>query len=88
MAIAGTPRFDRRENNRSSGVSSPIVMVTRGPIQVMALMDDTRPRQISAPTIRPPKLPKMCLPAIMATSSWPAISCIGVVIRKTALSAT
>ena len=29
--------------------------------------------QISAPTMCPPVSPKMCSPAISATSSWPAI---------------
>ena len=47
MATAGASCFDLRENRRSSGMSSPIVMATRGPIQVMALIEDTRPRQIS-----------------------------------------
>ena len=69
-------------------MSSPIVIVTRGPIHVMALMEDTSPRLISAPTMRPPIGPNTCLPATTATSSWPANSCIGVVTKKTALSPT
>ena len=82
MATAGTPCFDLRENRRNSGMSSPMVMVTRGPIHVMALIEDTSPRQISAPTMRPPSSPNTCLPAMMATSSWPANSRIGVVMQK------
>src|SRR5262249_34899077 len=68
MAMTGTPYCDLRENRRSTGMSSPIVMVTRGPIHVMALMDDINPRLINAPTIRPPCGPNTCLPAIDATS--------------------
>ena len=56
-----------------------MAMVTRGPIHIMALMEEMRPMQISAPTMRPPASPKMCLPAIRATSSWPAMLAIGVV---------
>ena len=51
MAAAGTPFLDLRENRRSIGMSSPIVIVTRGPIQVMALIEEMSPRQISAPTM-------------------------------------
>ena len=88
MAMTGTPCFDLRENRRSTDMSSPIATVTRGPIHVMALMDDINPRLINAPTIRPPSGPNTCLPAIDATSSWPANSCIGVVVKKIALSPT
>ena len=52
-----------------------MVVVTRGPIHIMALIEETRPMQISAPTMRPPRSPKMCLPATTATSIWPA-SCV------------
>ena len=52
------------------------------------LMAATRPRQMIAPANRPPFSPKMCLPAINATSSWPFNSSAGVVARKMALSST
>ena len=41
-----------------------MVIVTRGPIHIIALIEETSPMQISAPTMRPPTSPKMCLPAI------------------------
>ena len=71
--------FDLRANIRSRRMSSPIATVTRGPIHVIALIDETSPTQISAPTRRPPHSPKMCLPAITATSICPTIWLIGVV---------
>ena len=55
-----------RANTASSGMSSPMAIVTRGPIHIMALIEDMRPMQISAPTMRPPASPKMCLPATSA----------------------
>ena len=51
---AGTPLAVLRANGDSNGKSSPMAMVTRGPIHIMALIDETRPTQISAPTMRPP----------------------------------
>ena len=79
MANAGTPPLVLRANTASSGRSSPIAIVTRGPIHIMALTADTRPMQISAPTMRPPASPKICLPATRPTSIWPASLGIGVV---------
>src|SRR5713226_4698399 len=38
-AVVGTPLSDRRANMRSIGISSPIVVVTRGPIHIMELID-------------------------------------------------
>ena len=63
-------------------------MLTLGPIHVIELIEEIRPRQITAPTMRPPVGPKICLPAINATSSWLFSSAIGVVARKMALSST
>ena len=34
-------------------------MLTRGPIHIMALIDEIKPKQINAPTMRPPCSPKM-----------------------------
>ena len=79
MATAGTPFLVLREKTESRGRSSPIAIVTLGPIHIMALMAETRPTQISAPTMRPPASPKICLPAISPTSIWPASLSIGVV---------
>ena len=79
MATAGTPLRVLRANTDSRGRSSPIAMVTRGPIHIMALTAETRPMQISAPTMRPPASPKICLPATSPTSIWPASLAIGVV---------
>ena len=46
---------------------------------VCQLIEEMRPMQIKAPTMRPPTSPKMCCPAIKATSSCPAMAAIGVV---------
>ena len=36
-----------------------MVIITRGPIHIIALIEDTSPMQIIAPTMRPPISPKM-----------------------------
>ena len=36
-----------------------MVIITRGPIHIIALIEDTSPMQIMAPTMRPPMSPKM-----------------------------
>ena len=36
-----------------------MVIMTRGPIHIIALMEDTSPMQIIAPTMRPPISPKI-----------------------------
>ena len=69
-------------------MSSPIVIITRGPIHIIALIEEISPTQIMAPTMRPPISPKMKLPETRATSSWPASLSIGAVCRNTAFSAT
>ena len=63
-------------------------MLTRGPIHVIELMAEIKPRQMTAPATRPPFAPKICLPAINAISSWLFNSWTGVVARKMALSNT
>src|SRR5215210_4085174 len=59
IANAGAPWLDLRANSRNAGMSSPIVIMTRGPIHIIALMEDTSPIQIIAPTPRPPISPNM-----------------------------
>ncbi len=77
-----------RAKTRNAGMSSPIVIITRGPIHIIALIEEISPMQIMAPTMRPPMSPKMKLPAMRATSSCPDSLSIGVVCRNTAFSAT
>ena len=36
-----------------------MVIVTRGPIHIMAEIEEISPKQIMAPTMRPPNSPKM-----------------------------
>ena len=88
VAKAGAPFFVRCAKGRKAGRSSPITIVTRGPIHIIALTVETRPIEISASTRRPPPAPKILTPAICATLILPERSAIGVVSRNTALSAT
>ena len=67
-----------REKMLRAGRSSPMTRVTRGPIHIIALIAETNPMQMSAPTIRPPVSPKTCLPTTSATSTSPAILATGV----------
>ena len=82
------PLDDRRAKIFSAGMSSPMVIITRGPIHIIAEIEEIRPMQIMPPTTRPPNSPKMWVPEIRATSRWPASLSIGAVCRNTALSAT
>ena len=59
MAQAGAPWPDLRAKIRNAGMSSPIVIITRGPIHIIALIEEINPKQIIPPTMRPPKSPKM-----------------------------
>ena len=59
VAKAGAPLFVRCAKGRKAGRSSPITIVTRGPIHIIALTVETRPIEINASTRRPPLAPKM-----------------------------
>ena len=61
--------------------------VTRGPIHIIALTAETRPRQMNNAITLPPAAPKICVPAMSATCCLPTISAIGVVRKKTAFIA-
>jgi hypothetical protein len=46
--MGGTVLLDFWEKTRSNRISSPMTIVTRGPIYVIALTDETRPTQIKS----------------------------------------
>jgi hypothetical protein len=56
----------------------------RGPIHIIPLTEETRPRQMNKAISFAPAAPKIWVPAMTATCCLPIISASGVVRKKTA----